>query len=393
MADSLLSGDLVGAVADALRGDRTMLRGMLADARQRASERLRDAAGSGAQAPGGAAPGPAPLARPMPPLSPDRGVEIQLPNGRRVRALLSPAVARRTDLSAVRRISAANDRRAFAAIRRLSRSQKDLADKMTALEGQADRAIIGLIQGFAGLERRVRTTAAQTRAVVAAMPALAPAAGQVRDTRQLRHARTGGPIRRIDRARRAQQLQRVQQMREVRALATRAQIQSVTNVVNSVQTAAYGQKGSVFAANNLLLAGNQLLWTVMDPVLQRMGVLNAASATVVAAVAPLGALLTGEVLLSDRQHERFISGVSTFGESEVLLESLRGKVAEALWPEFQRRTNVPVTANVVGESFDGTVAADVVRGVLSLRLVPNDIERSVAGIRVAWMVDTGADIG
>src|SRR5207249_770977 len=158
--------------------------------------------------------------------------------------------------------------------------------KVTALQEQADQSLVGLVQGFSGLERHVRDVATQAEPFIATASAKGSPARPPRDVypgRQLR------------------------QVREVQALATRAQIQNVTNIVNSVQAAAYGQKGSVLATNNLLLAGNQLLWSLIDPVLQRAGVVNATSGTVLAAMAPLGSLLTGQLVFADRQHVRFIS--------------------------------------------------------------------------------------
>ena len=129
----------------------------------------------------------------------------------------------------------------------------------------------------------------------------------------------------------------------------REQIQNVTNVVNSVQSAAYGQRGSVLATNNLLLAGNQLFWTFLDPLLQTAGITSATSPSFLARLAPLGSLLTGHVALGNRQHVRFISGLAVFdGTTAVALTSLRNRIGSAFWPEFRRRTNIPVTAAFVG---------------------------------------------
>ncbi len=86
-------------------------------------------------------------------------------------------------------------------------------------------------------------------------------------------------------------------------LAARMQIQNVTNVINSVQAAAYGQRGRLLATNNLLLAASQLFWNLLDPLLQQAGVLDAVSATALAALAPIGTLMSGEILLGERQHQ------------------------------------------------------------------------------------------
>ena len=165
-----------------------------------------------------------------------------------------------------------------------------------------------------------------------------------------------------------------------------------------MQAAAYGERGRLFSTNNLLLAGNQLFWSLLDPVLQRVGLLDAASATVVAALAPIGTLFTGEVVLGSRQHVRFISGVSTVPtDGTVVSESLRGRVVEGAWPEFSRRTDVPVTlalADAPGFGV-GNVQIRVNQGSveISVAQVPVDPEAviiPVPPIRVAWTVDTGA---
>jgi hypothetical protein len=323
-----------------------------------------------------------------------------LRNGRRVRAMIAPAVAHRRDLAAIARATADNDRRAFAAlahhrgaIQRLARSQRELAGQVAAVQQQTDQAVIGLVQGIAGLERRVRgiapppgTTVTPTSAGAPGRAAAVPAAPRG----QLPQARTLQPARQLGRA------------ADVKLLAARAQIQNVTSVVNSLQMTAYGQKGRLLATNNLLLAGNQLFWSLLDPLLQRAGVLNAASATVMAAVAPLGSLLTGQILLAERQIERFATGIATFdGTNRVAVESLRDRIGEQRWPAFRRRTDVPITLTVMGDDplvallFQAEVAEGEVR--ITVREFPATGEglekRPLPQARVAWMVDTGADVG
>jgi hypothetical protein len=296
-----------------------------------------------------------------------------------MRARISPAVARRKDLSAVARASAENNRRAFDALRRqrraidrLRRSQDELARKLTTLQQQSDRAVAGLVQGLSGLDTRVRNV----RTPVA---------------RQL-------------------QRQQLQQMHDMKLLAVRAQIQSATSVVHSAQAAAFGEKGSLLAPNNVRLAANQLFWTLLDPVLQSTGVLNATSATIVAALAPIGSLFTGQILLGDRQHVRIISGVTTLDPGNTASESLRGQIAEGFWPEFRRRTDVLVTAKIVDPPALGNVpvVASVNQGNLELELlftspstvgtltfvtIVTGVPRPPGPVRVAWTVDSGADVG
>jgi hypothetical protein len=189
----------------------------------------------------------------------------------------------------------------------------------------------------------------------------------------------------------------VRQRQELRALALNARIQSVTNVVNSTQSAAFGQRGSVFATNNLVLAGNQLFWTFLDPFLRSAGIVEGVSPGVFAILAPLGSLLTGQLALGDQQHERFISGIAVFdGTNTVAIESLRAKIASGLWAEFQRRTTIPVTA-VPLDPAAVAIRAEVRRGVLVVTILTprfTALDKSpFPTVRVAWMVDTGADVG
>jgi hypothetical protein len=307
-------------------------------------------------------------------LSPDWPVEIRLPKGRRLRATLSPAPARRSDLAAVGRVSAANDRHALAAIQRqgealesLRQSHEELARKVEALQAQADQAAIRLLQGLDGFEQRLKAVRTRSREVLA----------------NSRAARTLA----------------ARQGRELRSLAVEGRIQQVTAVVSSTQAAAYGERGSLLATNNLLLAGNQLFWILIDPLLRSLGISGGASPSFLTWLAPLGTLATGHLVLGNRQHVRFISGVAAFeGKTPVVLEPLRSRIADGLWPEFRRRTDVPVTVTWLDPILGADLLAVVREGVLAIVIVRYD-DHSLAhpvpfpATRVAWMVDTGVDVG
>lgn len=412
MADPVF-GDLAAAVSDALHGNRVGLNAIARDARQRTEQRAVDALTRryrDASAPGQGLP---PVARRVPEPGPDRDLEIRLPSGRRLRARISPAVARRKDLAALARASAENGRRTFHALRRqrgalvrLSQSQDELARKLSALEQQSDRTLLGLIEGLTGSNRQVSNAGVQAQA---GRIATGTAGGSTPSRASEGRAIGRRPL--------PSELQRehVRQLRDTKLLAVRAQIQSATSVVNSIQAAAYGQRGSVLSTNNLLLAGTQLFWGALAPALESVGAVNAASATVLAAIAPVGTLLTGEVLLGDRQHVRIISGVTTVDASGSASESLRGRVAEGFWPEFRQRADVLVTARVVHPPnlVALSVLARVNQGNLELRVLrppapslPTGlsfisgpfafaspvIPRPAPPVRVAWTVDLGADV-
>ena len=342
---------------------------LVREVRQRAAERARDrleALLSG-KAPAPPRPRRAAVPRTIPRLEPDWPVEVRLPNGRKVRATFTPPVARRHDLAAVARVSAANDREAFATITRqgdaletLRRSHEELVKKVAVLQERADRALFALLQGLASFKQGLQAFKVRERAIRTERLSVRALAGR--------------------------------QQRELRSLATTARIQQVTAVVNSVQATAYGQRGSILATDNLLLAGNQLLWIFLDPLLRRVGMIEGASPSLATWLAPLGSLVTGHLALGNRQHVRFVSGIATFdGTNSFVSEPLRGRIAEGLWPKFQRRTDVPATAAPL-DPLDVPITATVHEGVLRIDLGNGNGDGNPAG-RVAWMVDTGADGG
>jgi len=242
MADSVPVGDLATAISHAVHDDRARLGAMVAQARQRAVQRALDASIPRARQPAPIEPMPAPVAR---------------------------------------------------AIERLTRSNERLAKQTAALQAQADEALLRLADALVVLRGQVRDVARASRA---------PARG----TAGLPRGRAGEAVvrRQVVLPKSARLGARASRAREARLLAARTEIQKVTNIVNSLQAAAYGEKGRLFATNNLLLAANQLFWSFLDPSLQRLGVLGAGSATVLSAFAPLGSLISGAVLVGSRQKSR-----------------------------------------------------------------------------------------
>jgi len=181
-----------------------------------------------------------------------------------------------------------------------------------------------------------------------------------------------------------------------------ARMQQVSGVVSNVQAAAFGEKGSVFTRNNLLLAGNQLFWVFLDPVLRRFGVISGTAPSIVTWLAPVGSLLTGQLALANQQHVRFVSGVSTVTEGTVTVEILRDRIADGFYEEFQRRTDIAVTAVVLDEaSFvafasvrQGVLRLGVTRaGIDDVGLLSPPAQPAPQLVRVAWIVDTGVGGG
>ena len=180
-----------------------------------------------------------------------------------------------------------------------------------------------------------------------------------------------------------------QQTQAQRALETSQLIQGAVSVVSTLQSTAYGQPGSVLSSTNLLLAGNQLLWTYLDPIAKGLGLPVGPAPSALAHWAPLFSLITARVVVGDRQHVRFISGIATFDSGNpIRLEGLRSRIATGLWSDFQRRADIAVTAQPLAPFRNVFVSADVHQGTLRLVAAPRD--GGVAkGLRVAWIVDTG----
>jgi len=187
-----------------------------------------------------------------------------------------------------------------------------------------------------------------------------------------------------------------------------ARIQQVAGVIGNVQAAAFGDAGSIFTRNNLFLAGNQLFWIFLDPVLRRLGVISGTSPNIITWLAPVGSLVTGQIALANQQHVRFISGVATVTPPKVTFDVLRDRVADGFYEEFQRRTDIAVTA-VVLDNAPFVPFAEVREGVLRVGVTPiggdvlsppdnGDVVEFFAApaqitVRVAWVVDTGAGRG
>jgi len=159
-----------------------------------------------------------------------------------------------------------------------------------------------------------------------------------------------------------------------------------------VQVAAFGQRGSLTSRNNLLLGGNQLLWSILPDALRLAGVQTSTAKTMVGLLAPLGNLAVGRIALGRQQHERFVSGVATsFSRGtlarlsrapvRVAVVQLRSRIAAAAWSRFATRTDVVATAQNLDDPAAQTAAA-VRGGVLYLATTT-----TFANAQVAWSVD------
>jgi hypothetical protein len=170
-------------------------------------------------------------------------------------------------------------------------------------------------------------------------------------------------------------------------IAMEGRLRQITDIVTALQSNAYSERGSVLAISNLLLAANQMFWTLLEPVLKEAGMLSKAGSSSLQLLTPIGAFLTGQLLLANRQHERFLTGISTVDSAGDAAEVLRSRIAESDWADFQRRGEMPTIVYVVnnpGFFAQGSVSD----GVLKIKVFPA-AKQPKAGVRVAWLVDTG----
>lgn len=362
-ADPAPKNEIMRAVTNAVRGNRSEIADLFARARERIKERARAGLGRALPPPNGKAPiAGAPLEDPTPyPTIPDR-----------------PS---RPDLVAVQRTAAANERRAFAAIQQNSRAidrlatcQRELGRTLAEMQAKGDLALLeGICEGLSRLERRV-----QALETSMARGGNGGASRALQETRALRS--------------------------ELKAQIRATQIGKLNDVAASMQSSAFGTKGSVFATNNVLLALNQLLWGFGGDALRGLGVLGPGQSTAAAWLSPLASLAVSQVTLGGRQHERFISGIATrFDDTDPFTEGgavdaiavvdLEPYIGPSVWPDFRKRTDVPVLLTQLDPpSVMPAVQAVVSRGVLTITV--KSLSQNVKPRpRVAWMIDTEESSG
>ncbi len=319
-----------------------------------------------------------------PPVSrPTRAVSMRLASGRTVHVRLD-SLARREELAELRRVHTENadaqrkvlvrHERALRALqRRLGRAETDVLSA-----GQrADLALLlamGRGLSFQGLTQRLNAKVTE----------------QDKAIRELKQAMT---------------LARHSALQENTARA-------VKDAVGAMQVAAYGEKGNVFAGNNLLLGGSQLIWSFLGPLLQRAGVTATAGMISPAVWGPVASLLIGHLTLGQHQFERFVSGEleltssasggtqnntamltnvsSGFASTWAGSLDLKDHIAPAYWSEFKARTDVTARAEAIGRSDFSFAVAQVVDGVLHINAV---VISKVPSLRVRWTVDTGSTRG
>jgi RNAse (barnase) inhibitor barstar len=191
--------------------------------------------------------------------------------------------------------------------------------------------------------------------------------------------------------------------------------------------AAYGQRGDLLGSNNLTLVLSLLIFLVGDEVVEAIfGSDQATSAFAVqdadiwSYLAPIGNVAAGWWLLSDQQHERFITGITPVKLEEVRAHATHGRtmyhykvevdlerrIAPDHFADFETFANVPVVATLrkINWSPEGLplharierLTARVEEGKLKITFyaVPargwkrRPYPTTLGTVDIAWMVDT-----
>jgi len=184
--------------------------------------------------------------------------------------------------------------------------------------------------------------------------------------------------------------------------------------------AAYGQRSSPFGSNNLTLTLLLLIFLAGDSVVEalfgseRKSKYAVTDADAWSYLAPIANVLGAWWLLSDRQHQRFVTGITTVRLEKRPLHGthyryrvavpLRDRIAKDHFEDFETFTGVPTAATVGRVRFTPDaqsltphvepLEAKVVQGELRLtvRIVPQTLPSvaptELGEIDVAWMVDT-----
>lgn len=319
-----------------------------------------------------------------------RHVSAILPNGKLVWLRVAPGLASATSL-------------------------REAADR--AEDAAQSRAIESAVHAF-GIQRLASTLRRDVRTIAGhevdrlARLRRASIAGDERIARRLAKAR--------DELRARIAKQRVAEQQAVDRLARRDLWDKIVIASSLPLFAAYGEKGNPFGSKNLALTIALLVWLVGDEVRDLLfGSVNRSpygrDMDAWSYLAPLGNLLTGWWLMSEYQHERFITGATSAFDTldpepavgkvrhqYVSTVNLSHQMSPTYFNEFAAFERVPAVATprLVTWSAAGTAAHAAIEwvrvavrdGFLEVRvsaLADLPVGPSVIdALEIAWMVDT-----
>jgi hypothetical protein len=295
-------------------------------------------------------------------------VTAVLPNGRRSRMRIIPTLAPVSEVNRLRAVIAINDRRQAKAtsnnsraIARLAVTQASAVRKLTAEQVKSDKDLRRrLVEGDNRLDKRITKELSGGSGILD------------------RHGK-----------------KLLAQLREQRM---RSVMNSVTLATALPFWASYGTKGDPFSRNNLTMGISTAGWLVGDELLDQFGGRTGGVktfATIWSYLAWAGNGATMYFLLKDRQHQRFISGVTPVtnnsganGDTDavVLLTKNSSLIAKDFMDEFKGQRHT-VVATMVDK---GIVNNRDVRATLDGETLTLTVKAMTNGdtANVAWIVDT-----
>ena len=294
-------------------------------------------------------------------------VTAVLPNGRRSRMRIIPTLAPVKEVNRLRSVVMVNERRQAIATRRNARAitalgstQAAAVKRLTAQQVQSDKDLSKrVVETYNRLDKRITKELSGRSGVVGK-----------HDTKM---------------------------MRALKRHRQRTLWNNVLLATSAPFFAAYGETGNPFAKNNLILTGSLLGWLFGDEVIDQFSGKSSflkGGANLWSYLAFAGNGATAYFLLNNKQHERFVSGVTavaaTTGVAKV--ELTKSQIASGSADDFKtKRHTVMATfldpaegATPADRSVQAEVTAD---GFLTLTIAP----KPAKDMRVAWIVDTKAE--
>jgi hypothetical protein len=301
-------------------------------------------------------------------------VTAVLPNGRRSRMRIIPTLAPVREVNRLRSVLLANERRQAMATSRNSRAIRALAvtqasavRRMTTSQLKSDKDLgKRIVEGHNRLDARI--------------------------TKELG---SGGPGSGAHGKRMMAMLRRQRQ---------RSIMNSVTIASSLPFWAAFGKKDDPFATNNLILGGSLLAWLVGDELIDQFSGKSGVAKTGAnwwSWLAPIGNGATVFFLLKDKQHERFIGGITDVpnvaiaGGAVIPLESAIG---EDSFDDFKKDKHGATVTIISSSAAPTTIASATVNEKGELVVTFNGGPTAAAATydaptgsaKIAWIIDTEA---
>ncbi len=296
-------------------------------------------------------------------------VTAVLPNGRRSRMRIIPTLAPVKEVNRLRSVVMVNEKRQAIATQRnakaisaLGSTQASAVKRLTAQQVQSDKDLSKrVIESHNRLDKRI--------------------------TKEL--GGRSGVVGRHDK-------------RMMRALKRHRQRSLWNNVLLATSApffSAYGETGNPFAKNNLILTGSLLGWLFGDEVIDQFSGKSSflkGGANLWSYLAFAGNGATSYFLLRNKQHERFVSGVTTVsrnGNGIAKFDLTKSQIASGSADDFKSKRHTVIATfledaegspAVIGRDLRAEVTGD---GFLTLAIDPPPN----TDMKVAWIVDTKAE--